>query len=133
MRKIIFFYSILLLLTACAGEPPKWWNPSDKYTAPKANAVQSPAQEAVKTVPAVKKDEEIKEEDIMPVGDETLEEVDFQPLEDNPAAEEEDLQLQQEIAAPQTAQPPLAPSILDEATEETLSEEENNDAEDESL
>ena len=78
---------VLVLLTACAGEPPKWGNPTDKYTAPKQETKAQKEQAALKPAPAPKKEEVIGDEFIA-VEDTSLEEVEFQPLEDNPLPEE---------------------------------------------
>ena len=129
--------SALGWLMACSANVPDWWNPSGKYhNEPFEKAVpqaQAPVQKAV----PLQKAQEITEEDIAPVGDDSLEEVEFQPLEDNPLPQEtpaEQPPAQNEFAAPaqaageQTAlQSPMpAPSILlEESAQEDFSAEED--------
>ena len=125
MKKLTLTTALFILLCACAGEPPKWWNPSGKYGSVKQEKarpqVQAPLQKA-----ATSKPEEIKEEDITPLGDDALEEVDFQPLEDNPLPQETPAEPgSAEQSAPKGT---LAPSILGE---QEFQEEQDTDAEDE--
>lgn len=87
MKKITYFV-LSVFLCSCAGNPPAWWNPSGRYTAPTANEMQpvlSPAAQTgikptVKT--AVSPAEEtftpeetvFEEMDLKPEADESLEE-----------------------------------------------------------
>jgi hypothetical protein len=112
--KQILMACVLVLLTACAGEPPKWWNPTDKYTAPKQEAKTQKEQVAPKPAPAPKKEEVIGDEFIA-VEDTSLEEVEFQPLEDNPIPEENaDGENTAVGGETDTANQTLLPSILAE-------------------
>lgn len=106
---------MLVLLMACAGEPPKWWNPTDKYNAPKQETKAQQEQVAPKPAPAPQKEEVIGDEFIA-VEDTSLEEVEFQPLEDNPLPEENADGEKTAVGGAETDAPNemLLPSILAE-------------------
>ena len=119
MKKITFLLSLIVLLGACAAEPPKWWNPSGKYDAVQEVKPQPKTQQPVQKAAAPK--EEVIGDEFIAVEDTSLEEVDFQPLEDNPLPEEMQTgpaEESQPVAAGASPATPLAPSILSEQTDE---------------
>ena len=115
MKHILFGLAVAGILAACSGEPPKWWNPSQKYTADTAQGTQTKPAAAKRAVP--RKEQEIKEESITPMEDTSFEEVDFQPLQDNPLPEGE-AEAPAAAAPAATAEQAFSPSILAEEGEE---------------
>lgn len=80
MKKIIFLYICAVLLAACAGNPPAWWNPGNTYS---STSRQSVSDEKPRThfaapspVPAMPAEESIA------LPDESYEEMMLTPLQD---------------------------------------------------
>ncbi len=76
----------MLLLVACAGNPPAWWNPSGRYgqTQTKEQTASAAKQTPGRRVPIV------KEEKIDPLPDSSYEEEVLPPIpedEDTPAVD----------------------------------------------
>lgn len=94
MKRIVCVFLLTVFLAACAGNPPAWWNPDNRYGA-SANAVSATAVRSVrKTV--------VKEETI-DVADTSYEEETIDPL---PQEEEISAQAAGEETLP-------APSVLE--------------------
>ena len=73
MKKIFPLFLLTLFAAACAGNPPAWWNPNNRYGSADGQTVQQAPQ---------KKTIVIKEEDIEPLPDVTYEEVTLTPMPD---------------------------------------------------
>lgn len=81
MKKIVFCFLVSFFMTACAGNPPAWWNPSNAY-----NGEPQVRKTAPKTVKVVPQSEEQTlppaEENLTPLPDESYEEMILTPLQD---------------------------------------------------
>ena len=89
MKKNLLSLAVFsLLLAACAGNPPAWWNPSNSYSSSGQSARPRPAQAASSgniTVSAPAQEETFipQEEAIsIPLPDESYEEMILTPLQD---------------------------------------------------
>lgn len=100
MQKLCTCLFATLLLAACAGAPPSWWNPNNRYGTTQTDTskkAQAPSNPASKTIV-------IKEETIDPLPDASYEEETLTPLPDaNPE--------QTPASADENTLP--APSVLD--------------------
>jgi len=98
MKKSIFL--VCLFLTACAGNPPAWWDPSNRY----APASQTQTAAPQKAVTSVSQPQEEEEEIFSFETDSDYKEMDISPDEAD------------EISAAQAVgkEGTLAPSILEE-------------------
>ena len=73
MKKILSFCLFTLFLSACAGNPPAWWNPNNRYgTVGEETLPVAPAKQAVV----------VEEEELESVPDTTYEEVTLTPMTD---------------------------------------------------
>ena len=82
MKKYIAFTFCLIILTACAGNPPTWWNPSGRYSTPSQTSSTPPAIVAT-PIPTPEK------ETLLPAVDSDYEEMALSPViveEDVPSA-----------------------------------------------
>ena len=92
MKKYITCTLFLIILTACAGNPPAWWNPSGRYSNAPQSVPSTPTEVAAHSAPAP------AQETLLPV-DTDYEEMALSPI----AAAEE---------SPTSSD--LAPSVLEE-------------------
>lgn len=73
MKNILAAFLGSVLFVACAGNPPQWWNPGNRYGTPEQTpAVQTAAQ---RTMPAPK-------EEKLELRDESYEEITLTPMPD---------------------------------------------------
>lgn len=71
MKNVFAFILVSLLVSACAGNPPAWWNPGNRYGGSPAQAAsQTPATPVVKEEPIDMTDESYEEIAITPMPDE---------------------------------------------------------------
>ncbi len=85
MKKYIAFTFCLIILTACAGNPPAWWNPSGRYSTPSptSSTVSTPTAIPTISTPAP------EEETLLPTVDSDYEEMVLSPVmaqEDTPSS-----------------------------------------------
>ena len=73
---------VLFLLSACAGNPPQWWNPSGAYSADPSHTAETTAETSTGSAPVAKDNPIPAEQDIDAV-EESYEELD---LSEKPAA-----------------------------------------------
>lgn len=109
MRLITIFIASILV-AACAGNPPAWWNPSGTYgTADNVSTAQT-APQIRRTQPI---DEPPAEQDIEPAFDK-YEEISLSPLEEdeNLSADSDDSDATAQIADEDNTSLPL-PSVLE--------------------
>lgn len=113
MKKNLLFIFFSLLLVACAGEPPKWWNPSNAYvptvkqeTPAKSNTTTSRKTTVVK--PTVL---EPTEENII-LQDDSFEEMTLAPLPQDLQEESDDTTVPTETVNNSTNLP--TPSVLED-------------------
>lgn len=81
MKKIISFLFLSCFLTACVGNPPAWWNPSQSYTTQTqkaASSAKTPVQSQRVTVTPVN----MEAEELISVPDEGYEEMPLTPIQD---------------------------------------------------
>ena len=84
MKKLIFSLFVLSFLTACAGNPPAWWNPGNVYsntgrqTVSKEKQQPNPAQAGA----LLEEMEDEPTEVSISVSDESYEEMALTPLQD---------------------------------------------------
>ena len=80
MRKILFLTPVSLLLCACAGMPPAWWNPGNTYSSTSRQTVSDEKpRERVITPSAI---EQMPTEENIAAQDESFEEMILTPLQD---------------------------------------------------
>ena len=80
MRKILFLTPVSLLLCACSGMPPAWWNPGNTYSSTSRQTVSDEKpRERVLTPSAI---EQMPTEEKITVQDESFEEMILTPLQD---------------------------------------------------
>ncbi len=122
MKKFWLLAAACGLLSACAGNPPKWWNPSAAYSnesaapaAGKTQPVEQPASSGQETLPPV------QEENIATViPDDSYEEMILTPVQDEdteePAQGEQASSNTMDItpSAPDTSTSLPLPSVLAE-------------------
>jgi len=102
MKYIIPFCLLVCFLSACAGNPPAWWNPNNRYGV----AENQPAQ---KTKAATKKQVVVREETIDTFTDVSYEEEILAPL-----PEEEEPAVSAENSVPEKDSGSLpSPSVLE--------------------
>ncbi len=89
MKQLLGMSLISLYIAACAGNPPAWWNPGNRYgQTPTSATASSAADQAALQKPAVP-----QEEDMDPLPDNSYEEEVIAPLpeeEDTPAVQPAD-------------------------------------------
>ncbi len=80
MKNLFFLLIVTLLLSACAGNPPAWWNPGNTYSSTGRQTVSEEKQrvhtQPVSEIPPMPTEEKIN------VQDETYEEMILTPLQD---------------------------------------------------
>ncbi len=102
--KTIYMICAAVLVSACAGNPPAWWNPAGKYD--NMSAGKQTAQ------PATKKVIVIQEEALEPLPDNSYEEITLTPMPDEDNEDASGLAASQnEDLAPDDLLP--LPSVLD--------------------
>ncbi|MBR2081582.1 MAG: membrane lipoprotein lipid attachment site-containing protein [Elusimicrobiaceae bacterium] len=80
MKKTVSLILLTVALTACAGNPPAWWNPNNRYGTVEENGT---VRNTGSKVPAAKtRSVVIKEETIEPLPDSSYEEVTLTPMPD---------------------------------------------------
>ena len=86
MKKFLGLLFIICLLTACAGAPPQWWNPSGTYG---NESVSSPQQStSARVSPAVRPEEmPVPVEESISTQDDSYEEMILTPLQDEETEE----------------------------------------------
>ena len=72
MKKFFPFCLLALFAAACAGNPPAWWNPNNRYG----------TVDGVQTQPAAQKKAVVVEEEEIDLPDTTYEEVTLTPMPD---------------------------------------------------
>ncbi len=102
MKRLCVFFFLVINLAACAGNPPQWWNPGNRYgELSQTSSVQTaPAAQPAKTV--------VKEETMDPLPDSSYEEESIAPL---PQEEDSLVTTPTAEAAPAATLP--APSVLE--------------------
>ncbi len=87
--RLIVLGLFAVLLTACAGNPPEWWNPSGIYNTDKTKNTSAQSVQSVpsgsSTVQA--EDETPAEQTIDAVWDESYEEMNLEPIDEKAEAE----------------------------------------------
>ena len=102
MKRIFLFALCVLFLGACAGNPPAWWNPGNRYgTAEVTTPAPQPAAPVRKAVPPT-------EEEMEPLPDNSYEEEVIAPL-----PEEEDMPAEVPVQEPALDEALPTPSVLD--------------------
>lgn len=101
MKKVFSFLFLGVFTAACAGDPPAWWNPGNRYGTADGSVTISPTPR-----PAARTSAPVKEEEI-DVVDESYEEITLTPL-----ADEEEENDTGAASAQSTSDLPL-PSVLD--------------------
>ena len=76
MKKIFPFFVLTSFLCACAGNPPAWWNPNNRYGSVDDTATSAVVQQAPQ------KPAEPTEEEMDSLPDTTYEEVTLTPMPD---------------------------------------------------
>lgn len=86
MKKFLGLLFIICLLTACAGAPPQWWNPSGTYG---NESVSRPQQSTSARVSPVVRPEEVPvpAEESISTQDDSYEEMILTPLQDEETEE----------------------------------------------
>ena len=103
MKQLLGIFLLSLYLVACAGNPPAWWNPGNRYGHTPASAAEtSAAQQAAPRQPVTP-----QEENIDPLPDNSYEEEVIAPL-----PEEEDTPTVQPTDEPGVNTLPM-PSVLE--------------------
>ena len=110
MRKILFLTPVALLLCACAGMPPAWWNPGNTYSSTSRQTVSDEKpRERVITPSAI---EQMPTEENIAVQDESFEEMILTPLQDEETENDTGESSAQSVPQQQgSALPP--PSVLE--------------------
>jgi len=87
--RLIVLGLFAVLLTACAGNPPEWWNPSGIYNTDKTKNTSAQSVQSIpsgsSTVQA--EDETPAEQTIDAVWDESYEEMNLEPIDEKADAE----------------------------------------------
>lgn len=113
-KNILFLAASCLLVGACAGNPPAWWNPGNAYSS------DAPAQRSSGTVssgqpaePAGAPQVDIvpSEETIAPLPDESYEEMILTPLQDEETENVSGESSAQSVPSSSSVLPP--PSVLE--------------------
>ncbi len=86
MKKFLGLLLVMGLLTACAGAPPQWWNPSGSYGNESVSRPQQSA--AARTSATVRPDETpVPAEEAISTQDDSYEEMILTPLQDEETEE----------------------------------------------
>lgn len=102
MKQLMGIFLLSLYLVACAGNPPAWWNPGNRYGQTPASAEASADQGKAPRQPAAP-----QEENMDPLPDNSYEEEVIAPL-----PEEEDTPAEQPADEPGVNTLPV-PSVLE--------------------
>ena len=102
MKRLCILCFAVMSVAACAGNPPQWWNPGNRYSQQEQTASQqaTPAARPATTVAT--------EETLDPLPDNSYEEEAITPL-----PQEDDTPLTQPEAEPALADTLPAPSVLE--------------------
>ncbi len=102
MKQLSVVFFVMMGLVACAGNPPEWWNPGNRYGQPTQTSSE-------KTTPAVRPAKTVVAEETMdPLPDNSYEEESIAPL-----PQEEDTPVTTPEAEPALADTLPAPSVLE--------------------
>lgn len=84
MKRILCIIALAFSLMACAGNPPRWWNPGNTYSSTSRQSVSDEAfHQNIPAASAVGKMDSVAEvELITPVQDDGFEEMLLTPLQD---------------------------------------------------
>ena len=110
MKKIIVFVLGSVFLSACAGNPPAWWNPRQAGNAQTQTGKSASAAAAGRTQPAATSID-MEAEELIAVPDEGFEEMALTPLQDE-EQENDSGESAAQVMENESAQ--LVPSILNE-------------------
>lgn len=117
MKKNLFsILAFAIFLTACAGNPPAWWNPSNAYSSDgssiSSSSKGSSSSGTEETQPQFSEETPIPQEiDMAPLPDESYEEMILTPLQDEEV--ENDSGVSSSQSAPTEMQPLPPPSVLE--------------------
>ena len=103
MKRIFLFALCVLFLGACAGNPPAWWNPGNRYGTTQGTVKSTPAQRAKPVV----------EEETLEVVDESYEEITLTPMPDEDEENASGAAASQNEALLPDGDPLPLPSVLD--------------------
>lgn len=105
MKRFLSIWAASVCLVACAGDPPAWWNPGNRYGQAGQSTTQStaPAQRVQKPAEPV-----VSEVALDPLPDNSYEEETISPL-----PEEEDMPAATPVTEPALDETLPAPSILE--------------------
>ena len=76
MKKVFSFLFLCVFAAACAGNPPAWWNPGNRYGTADGSVTISPTPRSTTRTPVPVKEEEID------VVDQSYEEITLTPMPD---------------------------------------------------
>ena len=108
MKKTVLFILVSTFVTACAGNPPAWWNPRNVQPG-QTSATQNKAANSVRPATSAQVPVNMYAEELISVPDEGYEEMQLTPLQD-----EEQENTTGESAAQVMEEDSLTPSILEE-------------------
>ncbi len=106
MKHVVYVLFVISFLSSCAGNPPAWWNPNNRYGT--AQGASAPAKPVKKT---------IVHEDTIDVADTSYEEEILTPLPQDPEPPSV-----QEVTAPKATAPSakLTPEVRHSPADGTL-------------
>jgi len=110
MKKFILFSLGVLFLTACAGNPPSWWNPGNVYS--NSGKKQAPANQTSANLP--NRETDAQEEQTLQLQDQTCEEMILTPLQDEEGENESGDASAQSVVPPEDTNALPLPSVLAE-------------------
>ena len=106
MKKSVGLFLIGLWMTACAGNPPAWWNPDNRY-----GTLDHPAVKSSQKTGTVRRQPAVTEQTMDALPDDSYEEITLTPMPD------EDEETQTGVAEPEEPVPAdgslPVPSVLD--------------------
>jgi hypothetical protein len=117
MKKVIFSLFVLSFLTACAGNPPAWWNPGNVYSNMGRQNVSTEKQQRSQPTQedtSFKEAEETPSEVSISVADESYEEMALAPLQDEENEEVNGESSAQSVSNPEEDIPELGENPADE-------------------
>lgn len=103
----------MMALTACAGNPPRWWNPGNTYSSTSRQAVSDEAfhQNTPEASAITPMNPEAETELILPAQDDDFEEMLLTPLQDE---NNEDASLHGEDDSTMTVTPSASAAVADD-------------------
>lgn len=110
MKKVLTVCLFSFSLAACAGNPPAWWNPGNKYS-PENNSGTAATASTTAPAPSTGAHTQIPAEQSISVPEEDFEEMTLTPLQDEEGEDESGDASAQSVPEPQDTLP--APTILD--------------------